>query len=492
MSCFKKVTTMSAEQAAAEAAVVREMLNVNLRDDVYVDQELNNRELDDPIYTEHLAGLIEETGGLLEPIALYRTPPERLTEHKKPYELGFGYQRAKALNLLAEQHGDERWITSVPATLRENVSLAQRHVEQLIENLGRKDLSPMETALALQKAINDPQAKLNMTALAHSIRWPVPTVSNYLKVARLLIPEVVALVLADKLSWSAAKEIVAIEPTLDAKQQKMMAELGCTLPFAKFVEQLHETYKQNKPKTDEVSTGNATGTTAAAPVSTQKAATSIRSNVLQEKYLKKLTDDLAALKGNDKIKQEARIDTMKFVLNQQGTELGAMLAPWEAALQEQADAEKAQNERDHATAKYKRSLITLIEAAIRAGTEAVLAGTGKPVDFDEAFARAKVTVEASLAAAKEKGLEENMLLEGFPIKSVDDFMAELHVAYNDHNKKKKERADAAKAAKDKKAADEKAAADAAAAGTAEAPATEAEAPATEAPVAEAPAPEVTA
>jgi hypothetical protein len=473
----------SAASAPAEANNTREALYVNLRDDVYVDHELNNREFDDPAYIEVLAGQIEETGGLLQGIGIYTTPPERMTEHGKKYELGTGFQRTKALNLLAEQHGDDRWITSVLATLKHGATAAERHVDQLIENLGRKDLTPMETALAFLKALNDKAAGMTTTSLAKSINWPVPSVSNYVKVARDLCPEVIALVLAhDKnpktgLSFSHAKEIVAIDPKLDATQQKILAEAGTTLTYGEFVNKINETYKQAKVSTDEAP--KAEGTETPSTTSQQKAATSIRSNVLNEKYIPKLIKDLPTLTGEAKIRQEARIDALKFVLNQPGTELGASLAPWEAELQAQADAEKAQKEQDAAKAKYKRTLISLVETAIRDGAAAEANRTGAAVSFEEAMAKAKATVEASLAAAKEKGLENNMVLEGFPVESAAKFMEELGVAYTDHIKQKNDRAAAAKAAKEKKAAEEKAAAEAAAKG--EAPV----APAAEAPAVQA-------
>jgi len=421
-----------------------EMLDVNLLTEVYVDEELNNRESRDPAYIEHLASLIESTGGLLQPIVVYRTPPERATEHGMKYELGSGYCRSAALKLLAEQHDNPAWVELVPAVLRRETSLAQRHIDQLIENLGRKNLSQMEEALAFKKAIGDAKANLTMTDLSKKINWPVSTVSNYLKVANDLIPEAQKLVLDGKMTWSHAKEIVAIKPALTREQQIAEAELATKMSHADFVQHLAETYKQaaTSTATDEAPAADGAPT---APTSQQKTATAIRSNVLKDKYLPKLTADLAVLKGTDALVQQARIDTLKFALNLGGTELGASLAPWEAELQAKADAEAADKERTHAKMKFIRKLITAIEHAIDEGAKAAKAG-GAPVDLPQAMAQARKTVEDSLAAGAQAGLEANMLPDGFPVESVDKFMEEVMFQYKDHGVKKAARAAAAAAA----------------------------------------------
>lgn len=170
-------------------------MDVDIVNEVYIDPEINNRELaDTPDETESLANSIETTGGLLQPIVVYVTPDARKTEHGMPYELGSGYRRCAALKHLAERNEDETWTAVVPAMVHERTEIADRHVHQLVENLQRKDLAPMEIALAFKRAIDDKSANLNQTELARKIAWPVPTVSNYLRVANNLTPEVQGMV----------------------------------------------------------------------------------------------------------------------------------------------------------------------------------------------------------------------------------------------------------------------------------------------------------
>lgn len=421
--------------------------------DVYVDQELNNREKDDPDYTARLASQIESTGGLLQPIGIYVTPPERKTEHGKPYELGFGFQRVKALNLLAEQHENPEWITAVSATLKDEASLAQRHVDQLIENLGRKDLTPMETALAFKKALDDTKAGLTMTELARKIAWPVPTVSNYLKVAGDLSPKVIDLVLNDQLTFSKAKEIVAIKPALSHEAQEQLAATGASMTHDEFVDHVKSTYKQTDTEGAADEAAPANGDAAASPQ--QRPAAGVRANVVRDKYLPKLLEDAKGLKGQALAVQNARIDTMKFILNEPATELGAALAPWEAELQAKADAEAATEAQTRERVKYVRALVTTIDKDIKAGAEAALEGK-PPVTLAEAMARAKATVEADLAKAKESGLGDNMMPNGFPVESVDKFMEEVAAAHTDHLAKKKKQREAAAAAAAKREAEAKA------------------------------------
>jgi len=436
------------------AMTAAQQLVVNLRDDVYIDEELNNREVKDPAYIEHLASLIESTGGLLQPIVIYATPKERLTEHNKKYELGQGYQRAAALALLAEQHGEEAWVTEVRASLRDVASLGQRHIEQLIENLGRKDLSPMETALAFKKAIDDPHSELTQVDLARKINWPAPTVSNYLKVANELCHEVQQLVLSGKMQFSSAKELVAVKPALDKASQIQEAQLAVGMSVADFTTHLNDTYKQGTTSsaTDEAPAAEGAST----ETGKQKASVTIRAAVLKDKYIPKLEEDLKTLKGNDAKVMQARIDTIKFVLQAGATDLGALLKPWEDELQKKAEAEAAQKDADSHEIKYIRKLISAMEDEFAKAPKQIAAGQ-TPTDRPTAFKQAQATVEASIAEGKKQGLEGGLVPEGFAIPDVNAFMQKLSAQYDDHLKKKDERVKAAAAAREKKEAEKKAA-----------------------------------
>ncbi len=142
------------------------LLHVNIMTEVYIDPEINNRELaDTEDETASLANSIESTAGLLQPIVVYATPDARRKEHGMPYELGSGYRRCAALKHLAVSLQDDSWVESVPAMIHEKTDIGERHIHQLVENLQRKDLKPMEIALAFHKAINDKAASLSQSEL---------------------------------------------------------------------------------------------------------------------------------------------------------------------------------------------------------------------------------------------------------------------------------------------------------------------------------------
>ena len=193
-------------------------------DDVYMDADLNNRFIGDTDdETKELAASIESTNGLLQPIGIAPTPESHKTSHDKPYELVWGFRRCRALRYLDECNGTNAWTKNVDAVLEE-ASTKDRIVNQLIENLQRKDLNPMEVALSMKSALEDKEAGLNQTDLAKLIGMAVPTVSNYLKAATKLSTNIQGLVLAGKLGWSHAKVIMGLD--IPTEQQEQLAGIA--------------------------------------------------------------------------------------------------------------------------------------------------------------------------------------------------------------------------------------------------------------------------
>lgn len=450
---------------------VGQPIHVNILTDVYIDSELNNREIGDtPDETQELMLQIETCNGLLQPIGIYPTPDERKTEHPFPYELGFGYRRCAALKQLATDNEDPGWVTNVPAMLKEQASPAQRHLEQLIENLARKQLEPMETALALKKAIDDPAAGLSQTELAKKLGMKPSTLSNYLKAANELDPAVQGLVMDKKLTWSAAKEIAALG--LSADQQKTAAEIGCSLTYDDFVKHLNETYKADDEASDEApATGTAAETTA--PTPTQKTHTSVRAQTIKDKYIPHLEEALSkSQKESEKEKLAIRLDTLKFVLNVAGTELAAELSPWEQELQEKEAEGKLKTEQDRHEKAYVRKAITAINTILKQVPPATLEdGTANPnrkmATLPEALQKVREDVESQLAKAKADGVwvdgETPEMPQGFPVETVDSFMEKIATEFTAHEKKVAENAKVAHQKKLEKEAKEKAEAEAAAA-----------------------------
>lgn len=446
-----------------------EYVHVNILTEVYIDAELNNRELaDSEEEIEQLALAIESTDGLLQPIGIYPTPDSRLTEHNMPYELGYGYRRCAALKFLATQNDPDdpvnsRWVTQVPAKIKAKASIAQRHLDQLIENLMRKDLNPMEVALTFKKILDDPQSDLSQADLARRIGWKPATLSNYLKAANELDGTVQDLIMSSELTWSKGRLIASLG--LPAEQQRELATIGTGMTQQEFEDHVSSTYKKEDAAEDTKADGEQTGTTTegAGTKSTQKIHTAVRADVLRTKYLPHLEETAKTTKDkNEKAKIAIQMDTMKFILNEQGTELGASLAPWEAELEKKKEEEKAANEEKSRRGKYVRQAVLLINKKLKE-TPPVTLPDGSPnpnralPTLPQALQQIRASVEADLKKGADEGHPENTLIQGFKIDGVDQFMQEISEAYAANQKKAAD--NAAKKAAEKQEAENKEAAE---------------------------------
>lgn len=435
-------------------------LDVNILTEVYIDDDINNRELAD---TEEeinsLANNIEQTGGLLQPIIVYPTPEIRRKDHGMPYELGSGYRRCAALKFLAESTGDEDWVTAVPAVVKEEQGLGQRHIDQLSENLQRKNLNNMEVALAFKKVIDDQEARMNQADLARAIGWPPASVSNFLRVANYLNPATQSLVMEDKIPWSSAKELasVVIKHKINDEHQNQLALIASSSSYDDFVAHLNSLFKTSGEAGDEkaadVSTVKSDGV--------QRIMNSIRSTDLKNKYIPKLEEMVKEAKtDSEKARYGVYIDAIKFVLNIQGTDLGATLAPWEQELEEKALASKAEDERLRLENQFIRKRVTFIKQELKKIPPATLPdGSPNPhrelPTLPQVFDMVKKEVFASLAKGKEAGMEENFMSEGFQVKDVEGFLKKIQEAYTESVKKDDEKAKKREEAKLKAAQEEK-------------------------------------
>jgi len=454
----------------AATADAGQMVYMNVRDEVYIDDELNSRE--ESRHTaeeiEQLAASIEEANGLLQPIGVRRTPKIRQTEHDKPYELKYGFGRVKALTRLAETTGDERWVTHVPVIAKEDESPIRGKVDQLVENLLRKGMTNMETARTFRMLLDDDK-ELTQTDLHRMTGWPKATISNYVRMTD-LDSSVQDLIAQSKLSWSNGREIEALR--LPAEEQKQLAALGADMTPEKFRAHLIKTYPEKfKQEGDTtVSTGNGEATAA---TGTQKLDQSIRANVVKEKYLPHFEEQATKAKGPEKVKWETRVDAAKFFLKQQGTSLAAELQPWEEKLEKEAEAQKVAEKEATARKMYIRKSVTAIETELKSIPPAFLEN-GKPNPKREmptlpsALAKVKESVVSALAEGKKAGLPEKHIRSSddkdavsFPVPDVEAFMADITKAHAEHlEKKARDNAAREKARKDKEAA-EKAKAEAA-------------------------------
>ena len=426
----------------------QKLVYVSILTQVYIDPEINNRELaDTEEETRSLANSIESTNGLLQPIIIYPAPPARKLQHGFDYELGSGYRRSAALKLLMEESNETDWVEKVPAMLHEATPAADRHIHQLIENLQRKDLKPMEIALAFKKAMHDKDSRMTQKQLARSIAWDESTVSTYLKVANNLNTEVQTKVLTGELPWSSARELAAVvaKHKISDKEQSDLAAIGVGMQVEDFTNHLLDHYKDASSTSDE----------AAAPgVSTgkekdgvQRTYTAIRGSDLEKKYIPKLEAMKAEAKNDaEKAQLDIYIDAIKFVLQVDGTSLGAKLDPWEQQLTEEAQERKNSEDRSRHENNYVRKAVSGIKKSLREIPPATLPdGSVNPnreaPTLPGVLERVKATVLESLERGKAAKLDEGTMVEGFVVANVEDFIKKIQSAYIESVKKDKEAAE---------------------------------------------------
>lgn len=426
---------------------------VNLDEDVYVDPELNARETSvDQEKVEKIAASIQQTNGLLQAIGIVPTTPERKTEHGKPYELSYGYTRCAALEFLHEQNPDYGWRKDVPAMVHE-VDETRRLMDQLIENLFRHDMNPLEVALQFKRVLaNDPE--MSQKRLGQMIGYSDAVVSQYLSLTK-LCDDVQNLVLADKLSYSAAREIASLD--LPKEQQIVAAELGCNLPFGEFVSKLKETYRKGDDGTATDAAPAADGAAAPSADGSQKAtAEGIRAKVIKEKYVPKFQAMFDEAKGKEKEEMRIRLDTARFFLREDGTEIGTKLAPWEEALVQEQKAKEEGEERARLRKKFIRQAVVMVNKIISEEPPPEAEVRTKK-NVQQALAEIQNTVKAELKKGQDQTppLPANTMPAGFVVDNVDALMQEIHQAWKDsETTKANKKAEAAKKKEEEKKKEE--------------------------------------
>lgn len=168
------------QQSAAKNAKV-DLANI------FISKADNIRGLGSEDYSDEsigeMAAQIEAVGGLLQPIGVCRVQPSPDTDNKE-LMLVWGFRRALALLYLGET--DPKWTKEVPIRLMEKGTdtVGATRIIQLMENTARRDLNPMETALAINEALNDKECDFNQTDIARILGMSTPAVSQHVKMLR--------------------------------------------------------------------------------------------------------------------------------------------------------------------------------------------------------------------------------------------------------------------------------------------------------------------
>ncbi len=415
-------------------------------DDIFVDDSLNHRlhpHTDDEI--AETANSIQATGGVLQNIVIARLPDRYKTEApNKRYILVAGFGRTKSMYHLAEVNNDLSWTKDVPAILREYKSETDMRMEQGTENIRRKDLTNVEKGLLMQ-SIKDNDTTVTNTMLAQRFGMALPTVTNLLKVSS-LPAEIVDLVDKEEISFSHAREIAGLNISDEEKIQQARIATGET--FGQFAKRISKEFGTNVNGTGAAANAAddaAEGEAATGTEGSQKAPIVIRSQVLQTKILPKLKDDLAKAK-DDATKHDLgiRIDTIEYVLKTGDTTMEQYLAPWEKDLEAKAEAAKAQKEADDEKHTYVRQAYSYITGELKKMPPAFLEDGVTPNPKREAKSLPEVlnvirnNIDKSLKNAVAAGKPQGTMLEGFPIKSTDEFLTEISKYFSETEKSKAE------------------------------------------------------
>lgn len=144
-----------------------------------IDRGSNVRTDIDPTELKALAATIREHG-LIQPVTL-RAKGDR-------YELLVGFRRFAAHELLAETHPQFASIDALVVAVDDDVLAAGLDVKQLIENVARENLSPLDTASAIAKYVEgtdeapvaDAERKLRIEGIASVFGWSSRTVKKHL------------------------------------------------------------------------------------------------------------------------------------------------------------------------------------------------------------------------------------------------------------------------------------------------------------------------
>lgn len=331
---------------------------VNL-DDVFISKNENIRDIKTG-YTDEsigeLAAAIEGVGGLMQPIGICQVKPTPDTDNKAAM-LVWGYRRCFALKMLAED--DPKWAIGVPAMLIQQgtESTGATRVVQLMENLSRKNISPMETAVAMNEVLEDKEAGFNQKELAIILGMSAPNVSQYLKLLR-LPSSIRDMISSGNLQFSHAREILSRVPETNWVN---VAKKAASMTFGAFQEYLDKEYpRDDSEEGDEVtSTGERT--------SSQKPAKMLRATDVTSKYVPFLKKQLdSADKANKAFTAAdlaaARLDAVQTILLSPETQLAKDIKPELERIEAAELAEKAQEDSKKKEEAFFKDQVKRIEA----------------------------------------------------------------------------------------------------------------------------------
>lgn len=320
-------------------------------DDVWVDRTKNLRSVDSDTYSDEsiddLAQTIQAVGGLLQPVTVIPIAVSPDTDNKK-YGLMFGFRRWAALQKLAAFNS--QYGTGIPAILIDEADTEPaRKLIQFIENGSRKEMNPLEKAMAIKTILNDPAINLRNQDVAAMLGMSTPAVSQHLSLLR-FPREVQDLISSGKLSFSHAREMMSVVPEIKWVE---VAKTGSTMAYGEFVKMINDTYNDTATEGDG---------TAASKDGGQKQHKMLKPTEIVNSFIPFLQE---RVKGAEATKKEytakdvetARLEAFQTV-TLQATKLATDIQPFlEKQKKEEADAELAKEK----TEKFEDFLKTCVK-----------------------------------------------------------------------------------------------------------------------------------
>lgn len=298
-------------------------------DQIWMDTENNARETYPDEEMEELRNSIESAGGIMQPLIVLPCQPTEQTGNRS-YALVAGFRRYMCLEALAES--DPSYGQNVPCRVLDITSDNGYKLTQLMENMARSDLNPIEQAQGLKEIITMPSNTLTVQEIARMIGMSPGRASQLL--AMLELPKEILEAVRDKvISFSHARKIMYDVPK---SAQLDMLKLAKTEVYGEFEKHVDRKYKSAATAETAEAEAGADGQTAS-----QKAAQMIRADRIKTTYAKIAEDQIA--KAEDPATKEywsTVKDVMDFILRKPDTKVGNLIKPFEEKLEAQEEADK--------------------------------------------------------------------------------------------------------------------------------------------------------
>lgn len=351
-------------------------------DQIYVNKSTNTRE--ELSYTEdslnEMMAQIEAVGGIFNPLIIYKIPLAPETDNK-PYCLLAGFRRTLALIELSSQVGKAHYGKGVKCVVVKGLRSEEAITAlQLLENMGRRDLNPMEQSNGLYLLMKN--GAVSQKAAADFLGISETKASNLLALQK-FPNDIQKLVSSGDLGISAAREIARCPET----QWKELVAYEQAHGFNPLMKKIAELNPKEEASQDSKASGDSTGNSSDQQRRTQL----VKATELTESYLPFLKARVEKADKEAKVftaadLEQAKLDAIKAVMMDPNATLNKEIQPFlqeQIKAKEQAEAtQKSVQARD----EFLRDLVTEVLEVHKKGNEPDPNNKDKAFSLGQAFA----------------------------------------------------------------------------------------------------------